>query len=233
MIRTHNSGWVLLEVLAAVAVLVILVGPLVSGVVAIIERGARTELQADGLGSVSVSNQEAWTWGDRAFDVAWSPGPELRVQVAALGAVTNAVVGIWADGWLVTDAHSGESGQIAIGGATWMDRKGQELVIRVRQDDGPWGPPWRSLVPDVTGIVGSATGAVSTDPTDADVVVHPPLAANPRLEVHGNGAEILAGHSGSPFFVSAIPVGPAEVKLDGVTEQSWLSESNRGLDVYF
>ncbi len=232
MMLMRERGWVLIEVLAAVTVLAILVGVMAAGVIGIIDRGGRTERQADGLGLHDAGAAQAWTWGDRALRAAWSPGPLLRMRIATAGAVSDAVIGFWADGWLVAEVGAGEDGEAAIGGATWMGKKGRELVIRVRQDDGPWGPPWRTLVPDVTGIVDSTPDGVPEGLTNAEAVVHPRFAGNPRFEMDRSGAEIVAGPSGLPFLTDLSPVGPTEVKLDDAG-QWWLSEPGRGLDVYF
>jgi type II secretory pathway pseudopilin PulG len=233
MTQRGAGGWVLLEVMAAVAVFAILVTSLVSGFLGVVERGARTEQQADGLGAAGLQSDSAWTWGDRALEAAWSPGPILNVRIAATGGMADAVVGVWADGWLMGEVSPNDSGRVILGASTWADRDGQELVIRAREADGTWGPPWRTFVPDVTGILVAAPGGVIADQSGGEATVHPPFAANPRFNMSGSGGAIVSGPSGTPFFATLIPPGPALVSLDGGACQSWLSEPGRGVDVYF
>jgi hypothetical protein len=232
VIRSDYGGWVLLEVLAAVAVLAILVGPLAAGVIAILERGADTERQADSVGASDREDADVWVWGDRALEAVWSPGPGLRVQIAATADVSDAVVGFWADGWLVAQVSPTDTGQVAMDGPRWVDRAGQELVIRVRRADGPWGPPWRTLVPDVTGVAAAPAGGPEMG-FGGEAVVHAPVAANPQFGLEGNSGYLVPGPSGSPFFATLVPAGPAGVRLDTTVGQSWLSEPGRGVDVYF
>jgi hypothetical protein len=202
VIRRDPNGWVLLEVLAAVALLAILVGPLVTGVIAILERGADTERQADGVSASHPEGADVWVWGDRALEAVWSPGPVLRVEVAATDVVSDAVVGFWAEGWLIGEVSPTESGEATLGGSTWVGRAGQELVIRVRRADGPWGPPWRTLVPDVTGAAVAPAGGHETGFV-GEAVVHSPVAANPQFGLEGNAGSLVPGPSGSPFFATS------------------------------
>lgn len=227
------DGWVLLEVMAAVVVFAILIASLAAGFLAVIERGAGTERQADRLSPGELQGESAWTWGDRALEAAWMPGPTLNLRVATAGPISDTVVGVWTDGWLLAQVSPVENGWVNLGASIWTDRDGQELVIRVRQGDGPWGPPWRSIVPDLTGIAVGPAGGVVTGSAGGAATVHPPFAANPRFDMDGSSGEIVAGPSGSPFFATLIPTGPAAVMLDGAERQSWLSEPGRGLDVYF
>jgi hypothetical protein len=233
-----TGGWVLLEVLAAMALLAILAGPLAMGVISILGQGDVAERQADDLGSRDLAGVGAWAWGDHVLGLAWSPGPSLTVRAAVAGVASEAgegsriVLGFWADGWLIVEANPEDDGSVTLGGSTWLDRDGQELVVRARRADGVWGPPRRTLVPDATGRVEVGAGGVSADAGRGEAVVHPPLAANPEVRMVSGGGEIVPGLSGYPFFATSLSNAPAGVELGGA-QQSWLSQSQRSLDVYF
>ncbi|HLA83130.1 MAG TPA: hypothetical protein VJP78_16165 [Thermoleophilia bacterium] len=228
----------MLEVLAAMALLAILVGPLAMGVIAILDRGDVAERQADDLGSRDLAGVGAWGWGDQVLGLVWSPGPSLTVRAVVAGVGSEAddgseiVLGFWADGWLIAEANPEDDGSVTLGGSTWLDRDGQELVVRARQADGVWGPPRRTLVPDASGRVEMGGEGMSADAGRGEAVVHAPFAANPEVLMISGGGEVVPGLSGYPFFATSLSDVPAGIELGGA-EQSWLSQSQRSLDVYF
>ena len=56
--------------------------------------------------------------------------------------------------------------------------------------------------------------------------------ANPEVLMISGGGEVVPGLSGYPFFATSLSDVPAGIELGGA-EQSWLSQSQRSLDVYF
>lgn len=232
MKETDCRGWVLLELMTAVVMLAILTGTLSQGILSVCQRGTALEKVADCLGSVDSECAESWSWAAALITLSWDSGPTLRLRLMGGRNASTYFFGLWANGWLMTEANATEGGDAILGPNQWVDRVGQELVIRARSKDGLWGPPWRTVVPDVTGIVPVQSGDISADVGAGEIVIHLPVAANPEILLVPTGAVALPGPSGAPFFLSPPPSGLSGIEMDGVS-QSWLSESRRSLDVYF
>jgi hypothetical protein len=113
---------------------------------------------------------------------------------------------------------------------------GQELIVRVRPDDGVWGPPWRSIVPEeLEPSVGSLRPVRLEKVPAADpsaTVAHPKWLASPMLRLSGSSTWAGKDAAGLPIFL-ALPAGEAvRVELEG-HEQSVGGEERRVLDLYF
>ncbi|MCL5736201.1 MAG: hypothetical protein M1274_11535 [Actinobacteria bacterium] len=65
------GGWILLEILVAVVMLALILGPLTTGMIGILGREVRAERQADIMSSRDLPGEQAWTWGDRAIQAGW------------------------------------------------------------------------------------------------------------------------------------------------------------------
>lgn len=176
----------------------------------------------------------AWEWGARVTSIGWQPGPTLYVSAEDRGGA-ECVVGMWVDGWFVGEQTLDAGGGACVEAYDWSGASDRELVIRVRQSEGVWGPPWRSIVPEGGGA-GEATGhgAVAGDGsiTGDDSVVHMPTPANPPAEVLQPDVLFEKGPLGLLFLLSSETWDRCDVSLDGEL-QSWPMEEGRRLDVYF
>ena len=232
-VRPHASrGWVMLEVMVAVLVAGVLLGPLADAVLSGLNQSVRVREQAEDLSAASLraASMGDWTWGWAVVSAQWFPGPALEVIPYRFDASVAPFVGLWIDGWFCGEWEADPSGFVSLPSATWSGREGREAVVRARAAEGSWGPPWRSLVADSRGIV---TGVQTEGPSGAgagEVVVHFSSAANPLL--HVSWAETPLTSASSPSIAEDVPATPGAVAIDEML-QSWVMEAGRGLDVYY
>lgn len=230
-----SQGWILLEVMVAVMIAGIVLGPLATAVMSSAGQAAHVRRQADGLAahSLDMESMDAWTWGGgQVIAGEWSAGPALEVSVRVpSGAEDPSVVGVWVDGWFRGEWPVDPSGVLTIEATTWSAGEGSEAVLRVRAPNGLWGPPWRSLVPGFDGIPAAASSAGPTEPGSAKTVVHPPAAGNPALEISWESAQSIPTLL-LPLVFEGPGVGPVGASIEG-SVQTWLMENRRALDVYF
>jgi hypothetical protein len=243
--RRCNSGWIILEVLVALVLLGVILGPLLSGFAVAVDR-ARTARFSAGLegadlrrGETSTASDlgEAWTWGARILSAEWFPGPELRIRAAGDGSV-SIIVGVWIDGWFQGDESPDGSGETVFKARDLGASFGQELVLRARCEGGCWGPPWRSVVPDSYASAQQMTQAVETalapeeDDTEAYTVAHVPLRANPAVWISDAANPVKVDGLGFPLFFAPAACAGFTASIGGGV-QSWTTEAGRALDVYF
>ena len=180
---------------------------------------------------------DAWEWGPTVESVGWVPGPELRVNVRAEGG-SAAVVGLWTDGWFLGEWPVDPGSDTVVEAPIWSGRKGAQLVIRVREREGSWGPPWRSVVPDAYGDIwtGFATAdnsaAEANESSEARTVAHVFSLGNPALGTSWTDTRVAESVLGLTFLLPYAGAGHCEVELGGRT-QSWPMYEGRALDVYF
>lgn len=242
--RVRGGGFVLLEVMAAVVLLAILLVPLVtSALTALGAAGTVRERDGDlAVVAAGSGSGEAWEWGARVDSAVWGPGPVLDLAVTS-PAGSDCIVGLWVNGWFVGEYPPAENGTFSVGTLEWRDAAGNQLLVRARQADGVWGPPWRSIIPTRAGempsvivvdrVPRSSSGTAAGDGT----VAHVPALANPVVGVGGAGASVetdplglvlILGPPRAARFDLAVGSDAAEDHV-----QSWYAEGGRALDVYF
>jgi hypothetical protein len=226
---TQQRGWVLLEVMAAVALFAVAVGALTGGIIAVGGQAAALERRVETIRTPDSGVADAWSWGAPAVMVSWTPGPVLTVAVLCAPRPPDLLVGIWADGWQVAETVPDGEGRVTVQPSDWSDRTGEELIVRVRTAGAVWGAPWRSVIPPITGM--SPLGSTTSDGVGGQAVAHSPGASSRQPDSIGTGV-VVPGVSGFPFFISSVPAGTAGVRWEG-PGQFWLSESYRTLDVFF
>lgn len=224
-----ETGWVMIEVLVALLLCGILVGGLadcLSSAARLVDRVQAKALAVDDSGS---GDDDAWNWGPRIVRAAWVSGPTLNVDVAA-PADGGPVVGVWCDGWQQVQQQLGSSRSVQFQSATWSAWQGAEATVRVRQADGEWGPPWRTIVPGLSGqIVAGNDSATGVPVTRA--VVHGPSDTTLELQLVGTDrCEVDA--AGLPCSVLGSNDGLHQAGFGG-SIQRWMAAAGRALDVYF
>ena len=237
------GGFILIEILMGLVLLAILLGPLVTELktatdsAAVLATGRSAATRDAGSDDRSAdSPSRAWEWGPRVVSATWQPGPALEVKARAL-TCSPPVVGVWVDGWFRGEESPNSDGLLRVKPARFAGCCGLELTLRARDQDGEWGPPWRSIVPDSYAGV-PATAAVMTAvlardlQTEICTVAHPPELANPRVEASKRGISVSLDALRTPFFVGSLLSGRNDICVDA-DEQSWSMEDGRALDLYF
>lgn len=147
-------------------------------------------------------------------------------------------MGLWCDGWFLGEWEAESSGKALLPEAIWSGRAGCELVIRTRESEGCWGPPWRCVVPDTFCAIptdGATRGLDAADDADSvweGAVAHTPALGNSRLAASWADEPISESALGLTFFLPPATPGCCELSLDERT-QSWSAETDRVVDVYF
>ena len=228
-----SYGSIMIEVLVAMVLLAILILPLAGGMLSAAGR-VNTVKRFDPAAAEALTEEgvrEAWSWGPRVAAAWWLPGPMLHIRPDRSGDPPP-TVGLWVDGWPLTAERPDPDGVTRLGSAIWSTYAGRELVVRVRISDGIWGPPWRSLVPGVTGAVLLPASAEPVAGVDGLVVAHTPGAGNPAFEGSWTNSLPEPGPLGIPFLFPTGFTGPGGLRLDSA-QQSWSVEPLRELDLYF
>ncbi len=232
-----TSGFVLIEVMVAVILATILLVPLSGSMHRAIDaaRGVEEKLAEAGGTGVPGSN---WNWGPMVNEVGWKPGPEL--EVLAQGAAGDDLsVGIWAEGWSLGEWPADVNGEVRVSSESWSDDCGKELVIRARAGQGPWGPPWRTMVPDA---LARASGGSCLTMREADMPEVSPAEARPVVHVRSfsSAAVSVCGSAvptgdcllGLVFVLPQCSEGCCAAEV-GSRLQSWRAAEDRVLDAYF
>ncbi len=240
--KRGQDGWMLAEVMVAVIIAGVVVVSLAGLLLAAVAQADHVRNQARQVGGQNAGADVlcAWVWGPTVFSAEWLPGPSLRIKTRASQEASDSVmVGVWVDGWFRGEWPLDASGVYVLDCQVWTAQQGAEAIVRVRRDTESWGPPWRSLVPGVSGVVelpaegsggGGGSGSEFSDESRV-TLVHVPLAGKPP--VHPSWASEDPGETtAAPLLYTNPPAGPAGVYFEAVT-QSWLSEQGRALDVYF
>ncbi len=234
-----GRGFVLIEVLAAIFILGLLVVSLGTAVQRACASAIRLRDEAALLSSATreSAHGEAWEWGSIVDRMAWSPGPQLIVTVAG-GERGEGAVGIWADGWLLGEWPAPEEGTLTLGPVEWGGIVGQELVVRLRSGDGPWGPPCRTVVPDQYGNVGVVVASVADSAVvnagleDAVAVSHVRYSGAFSLRSSYPGQVMAEAIDGMVAVLGVSTRGLRDL-VCGDSVQSWLASEHRRLDVYW
>ncbi len=237
-----RDGFILLEVIAAVALVGILVVPLFTAFAGVVER-SRLARQAAGAQSAAwaPATAAAWEWGPRVAGAWWGPGPVLHVSTApgACSSTSEATLGIWADGLLLLEtpvldasAEPDLPGETRIEPWKWTGLEGDEVIARVRTGDGIWGPPRRSVVPAPTGGPPAANVSAGLPSFSPAVVVHRPQAGTSAMHVSWGSEPVMAHPPGLVFTADPPVSGWAGAALGGQWQWWWMEEG-RGVDLYF
>jgi len=236
-----NGGFILVEVLVALVLLAVLIVPLATGMTSALDGARKVRDQAAALadGTARSATLPAWDWGPMVAALHWTAGPAARIEVER-GGDPEAVVGLWVDGWFLGEWRPDEYGVLEIPEEEWSTRVGAELMVRVRQSEGAWGPPWRSVVPaeeyePAVPPVGDGASEGDGATTGRETVVHVPGLANPAVHVLQTDVELEVDPLGLLFDLVPPGVGVYEVLLADVAgaSQSWSMEEGRALDLYF
>ena len=117
------------------------------------------------------------------------------------------LVGLWCDGWSLGEREVDPEGRVRMQASDLRDLVGGELLVRVREAEGTWGPPWRSIVAGQhRGLLIGGCGLASLSDARSrrrkpylKAVVHAPTLANPRFEVSPKVAKSEAAYPGLTF----------------------------------
>jgi hypothetical protein len=236
---TRAVGFVLIEVMTAVLIVSTVVGTLASAAHEALIGTARTR---DKAATASAENLEsagtvAWAWGPQLQGATWGAGPVLRVR-GGVGAAEDSKVGVWVAGWALGEWELTGAAQLDLGPELWSGLAHEELVIRARVKGGEWGPPWRSVVPDVYGNTGAQATGVAKNSTNglgyetAGTVAHMRSYCLPLLTACWADLPVLRSLQGVAFELT--PHGSGICLLESYGRlQCWLGSSGRRFDVYF
>lgn len=240
-----NSGFLLLEVMAAAVLLAVLIIPLTTTALAALGAADAVQGQGEDLAAAAEGSDdgEAWGWGPRIAYAAWAPGPVLDLSVRS-GSDISLTVGVWVDGWLLAEFAPDPDGSVSVGASEWTGAEGRELVVRARQAEGVWGAPWRSVVASREGetprltVIDATPAGDGASVADHDLsVIHVPALANPEVSVNTAVDPLEVGALGLPLLIGPSGVGRCDLGLgsDGLEErvQSWYAEKGRVVDLYF
>jgi hypothetical protein len=237
--RQSATGFVLVEVMVAVVIFGIVLVPLAAGLQRAMDAGSALRGKAGGLceGVPVDAGAEAWAWGPMVESAGWKQGPELQIGVRA-GSSVGLTVGMWIGGWLLGEWPVPGDRQLKVATSAWAEATGEELVIRVREPDGRWGPPWRCIVPNAYGdIVGepalaaSEVGATQQSQEERTVVRVRSFSA-PLLSASWTDAPLSETALGLVYLLPSCGPGYCQVELSGEA-QAWYAADGRSLDVYF
>jgi hypothetical protein len=205
----------LVEVLVAVAIVMVLLVPLMV-------RGLSLYSRAD-IVVTRPTSTEASSLGD------WGPETQ-RVQLKDRGVepVLRALdakpirAGLWVGGWL-RDERSAEPGAplLLAPRIEWAGIEPADVVIRVREAAGPWGPPHRI----------TSSGNIPAEPLeggDGGVLVHFPELGDFLLE----STWLTSPITGTSPWRGTVPEGGGTIESAAVS-QRWTAEPGRDLDVYY
>lgn len=222
----------------AVALLGVLVGGLVSAALSNRSLGSAAVERAANLSGPGEASADPWAWGGPVVEASWHSGPVLVVGTRFWGSSAGVSVGLWVDGWFLGERQSSDEASVAIGPSLWGGRVGQEVVVRLRMGSGLWGVPWRTVVPDATGMVGGAAIGIDDGTSSAhnldkgEACVHPRALGSLTPDPSLSSGVLSVGALGLPFMLSALPAGTVRVRWAGL-DQYWVAEPGRSLDVYF
>jgi hypothetical protein len=239
-----EAGSILLEVVLATLLVAILVVPLASAFASALDGTRDVRYRAGETPVVGTGGEAAdsWEWGPRVLSAWWRPGPVLHIRLSGSErqGSTRLRLGLWADGWLLVEKDvtiDGPSGtasaeDLQIGPESWTGMAESELVLRVRDLEGVWGPPWRLFIPGAGGgspAPGSALASSAGEPT---VVVHRPGAGSSPLSASWTASALTAPPLGLLFVLRPAIQGWGAATLDG-RAQWWWMEEGRSVDVYY
>lgn len=234
------SGSILIETLVAVVLLAIAIVPLASAIDRARDSAYGLRAQADKIAAdMPPTTSDGWDWGPRVIRGEWSTGRRLGLDTGE-GASGGFVVGVWTDGWFLGEREPDVDGSLLLPGVLFAGCEGAELVVRVRDTGGAWGPPWRSIVPDQYGndglpVMSEVQPQADVDGTDccgAWSVVHAPNRSSALLTSSSADVAVSTASSALPIFL--VPSAPGALWVGLAWDsQGWQAEAERSLDVYY
>lgn len=245
-----NQGFLLVEIMVAVMLLGLLVAPLAGVLQAAADRARMARDRAASLAPGQASfptldglSNQGWRWGPQVLAARWEPGPLLELSCAGVKGTDittqgRLYVGIWVDGWFEGEHVAGEHGVLRVAGDVWEEKAGSEMIVRVRLEEGAWGPPWRTIVPDLgDDSAPPALGPFEVDRTSKDLdgtetLIHTPGLGNPPVYAAPGIDQVETDELGAVLIVRSILPGCVELAL-GDLPQSWLAGEGRSVDLYF
>jgi hypothetical protein len=234
-----DSGFVVMEVLVTVVLLAVLIVPLATGVSAAVGGAVRVREQAALLPAVNSesASRTAWEWGPMVGGLQWTSGPTATIELETR-ADSEVAVGLWVDGWFLGEWSPDGEHVLELPASMWSGHESGELTIRARGLDGPWGPPWRWMIPgedfepvpmaDLGHDVVESDGAT----TGGETVVHVPGLAKPDVEILQPDTALYVDRLGLVFHLLPTSTAVLDIRL-GEVAQCWFMENGRALDLYF
>ncbi len=233
-------GFTLIEVVVAIALLAIVVGPICGSLLALTSRAAAVSLEsAVEVGSLETVD-DAWRWSDVEIDDAQWDVATLNGVVRAAPGPDPIEIGWWIDGWYVGSVEDSRNGSFSVdpplggwpSGARW-------LTVRARRGSDPWGSAWRTALPTAPTEPGadsqSASAALLTiepmDSASSGVVLHNPGAGPARVRLGSESAPALElpPEGATSLLVSS---GVLDLYCDGAL-QSLTLENGDVVHLYF
>ena len=230
---TASAGSVLVEVVVATLLVGLLIVPLASAFQTALDEGRslRERLADAPSDRQSPTAPEGWAWGARVLAGWWRPGPTLHLKLSA-GA--GLIVGFWADGWPVAEdpVDASAAGEIEVAPSLWTGLQQKELIVRVREEEGVWGPPWRLGIPGASGQALPSGTIAAMSGMEPSMVVHRPGAGTSSLSPSWSPNAISSPPFGLVFVLAPAVDGWGGATLDE-RSQSWWMQEGRSVDLYF
>lgn len=236
---TWAHGFTLIEVVVAIALLAVVIGPICGSLLALTSRATALSSETEVVIGANTAD-DAWKWSVAEIDHAKWEGTKLNVEVRAAPGADPIEMGWWVDGWYTGSIEDTRNGSISVdppeggwpSGARW-------LTVRSRRGPNPWGVPWRMELPAAAAEAGggSATapaGLLTIEPMDSAssvLVLHHPGAAAPDVRLGSNSAPAieLSPEGATTLVLSA---GSLDVYCDGAL-QSLTLENGDVIHLYF
>ena len=223
--RSSVNGSTLVELMIALAMLAVVLVPLGATAHALLARSGRIDWTA----ASTERSIEAWTWGARPGRVAWTVGPRLDIRVLGPGTSDAESVGVWVGGRLWAEfSLDGPDVQVGDPGA-WLPLAGAEVIVRARREGGPWGAPWRGIVP---AGVPDAPPASPLSVVPAGAVMHLAEAGAASAKIQVGPSVATAGCPATPTSVPVLTGGIVDVTMNGCV-QSWRIAEGETRDLYY
>ena len=176
--------------------------------------------------------QRRWDWGPRVVGAEWRPNGALEVQAVGGAGQVSAAVGLWMDGWFRLEVAVDSGGRAVFTAGDFAHvAEGAEVIIRVREERGAWGPPWRNSVG--TETEGAGVGSTITEEVST-LVVHSPMAGSWEMSLQAGGVVRVTEVTG-PLGVE-MPGGSVCANLSGReqrTGEAWWVGEGRYVHLYF
>ena len=231
--RCGTAGYVLLEVIAATAILSLLVAPVCSALLVVssrVDTAARERYQQEVVPRHSV---EDYRWSEVEVVGVEVMGSDLFVRFRG-DPDASIEVGWWLEGWFQQTQALGPEMvcRIAPPVGGWPHTVSR-VVIRARRAGGAWGVAWRIAVPPATP---AGEPWIESTPTEkllgaGTVVVHARISAPRHIRV-GTTDLALEGPVPPGGVAVAVTPGLVDVTCDG-GRQSAAVEAGGVVHLYF
>jgi prepilin-type N-terminal cleavage/methylation domain-containing protein len=226
------EGFTLIEVVVAVAVMTIILAPVMAATLALQDHSVDVGRSLAHRSSKDAQNGESGEVADSARPWSWSVAwvedarwvdDALQVRVAALAGSALLEVGWWVDGWFEDSLEWRSTQEPTALLPVSQEDPATEIVVRVREEGGAWGVPWRMVCgATLMTPVGDENPGGVMDESGRSVTVVVPHAG-------GAGISDVSVSSSSPDSVAQTLQLPGAMALGsgwiqavcGSREQSW------------